>query len=77
MRRRLAAAALAGVAVLAVGGCGERDGAAPSSPAAPTAVPSVAVDAAAAADVASAVDEAEKLLSSIDAELAQDDAEAG
>jgi hypothetical protein len=35
------------------------------------------VDEAAVADVATAVEDAERLLSSIDAELAQDDAEAG
>ena len=72
MRRRLAAVTLAGVAVLAVAGCGERDGAASS----PAAVPSAAVEEAAVTDVASAVESAEQLLGSIDAELAQDAADA-
>ena len=77
MSRRWAAVVLAGVAVLGVAGCGGRGGAAAPVPSSSASAPPAVVAEAAADDVASAVEEAEKLLDSIDAELAQDETDAG
>ena len=69
-----AVAAIALVAALA--GCGERDGAAAGTPS-PAVSATSATSRDSVAGVETAVREAEALLSSIDAELAADDAETG
>jgi len=74
VRRPLAVVAAAVVVLLGATGCDGRDDAAPpASPATATGAP--APGEARVDDVATAVRDAEELLSSIDAELAADDAE--
>jgi hypothetical protein len=82
VRRRLAAAVLAGVVaagLVGLAGCGDRDPAAPAGAATGTGAPAAsdaasdgATSAEAAGDVETAVRDAEDLLASIDAELAAD-----
>jgi hypothetical protein len=76
VRRRLAVV-LVIAGLVSVAGCGDRSGTASPAPATPSAVATDDAGETGVAGVESAVTEAEELLASIDAELAEDGAEDG